>query len=144
MAKTDFVLQAEERLIFEGKLNKMNSKITASEGTCYLTTKRLVRYQANTLLKATIGLLAMLFKQKHDFTIPLDEIVSLRRKESGIGKKHGFTLKTIDGTELDLVCFSLDQLLAAFQEAFDQHPTLTLSQLGQSEWQVQGAKQEMA
>lgn len=144
MARTDFELRNDEQLIFEGKLNKMTSKLTATEGTGYITTRRLVRYEANLLLKAVIGLLALFFKQKLDFEIGLEEIRSIRRKEKGLNKNKAFYLTTVDGTEHELVAFPVETLLAAFQQAFDQHPSLTLSQLGQHEWHVQGMVKEVA
>lgn len=143
MARTDFELQDNEQLIFEGKLNKMTSKLTATEGTGYLTTRRLVRYEASLLLKSIIGLLELFFKQKLDFEIPLDEIRTIRRKEKGLNKNKAFYLVTIDGTERELVAFPAETVLAAFQQAFDQHPSLSLAQLGQNEWSVQGAMTEV-
>ena len=140
MAKTDFELHDGETLIFEGKLNHIKGTLNITEGTGFLTDKRLVRYEANMTLKALIGLLALLFKQKFDFEIPLSDIQSIKRKQKGLNKKHAFYLTKTDGTEMQLVSFKLNDLIAGFQQAFDQNPGLTFSQLGQEEWVVRGIK----
>ena len=139
MAKTDFELQNGETLFYEGTLNHIKGKLNVTEGTGYLTNKRLVRYEASMTLKALIGLLAKLFKQKLDFEIQLDEITSIKPEQKGLYKKNAFYLTKTDGSEMRLVSFKRDDLIVAFQQAYDQHPNLSLSELSHQEWFVQGA-----
>lgn len=144
MAKNDFVLQADETLFYEGTLNHIKGKLSVTEGTGYVTNRRLVRYESNMKLKVLIGALAHFFKQKFAFDMPLEEIQSIRRKQSGINKKHAVVLTAQDGTEMQLVSFKSDDLIAAFQKAFDAHPDLSLSELSHQEWFVQGAPSHAA
>lgn len=144
MAKTDFQLQDGETLFYEGTLNHVKGKLSVTEGTGFVTNKRLVRYEANMTLKVMIGLLAHFFKQKFDFELPLDQIRSIKRKEKGLNKKHALILTTDDGTEMQLVSFKSDDLITAFQQAFDQNPNLSFSELGHQEWVVQGVHQNAA
>ena len=144
MAKTDFELQDGEVLLYQGTLNSIKGKLNVQEGTGYLTNKRLVRYQGNTMLKAMIGLLALFFKQKIDFDIPLNEISAIKRKQTGLNKKNAFYLTTAAGTEMQLICFKMNDLIEAFKKAYDRNPKLSFSELGQGEWQVQAAAQGVA
>ncbi|MEM7333034.1 MAG: hypothetical protein AAF490_13175 [Chloroflexota bacterium] len=139
MARTDFELQDGETLFYEGTLNHIKGKLNVTEGTGYLTNQRLVRYEASLTLKALIGLLAKLFKQKFDFEISLRDIQSIKPEQKGLYKKNAFYLTKTDGTEMRLVSFKRDDLMSAFRQAYDHHTDLSLSELSHQEWFVQGA-----
>ena len=96
------------------------------------------------MLKALIGLLAKLFKQKFDFEIQLSDIQTIKPEQSGLYKKNAFYLIKNDGTELRLVSFKRDDLMAAFQKAYDQNTQLSLAELGHQEWHVQGVQAHAA
>lgn len=136
VVKTDFKLLEGEELRFEGILKLVKSTFNIQSGTAFLTNKRFVRYKYNDNLRRLIGSLAYLFKEQLDFEILLSDIRAITRAKQGLNP-NVLIITTVDGNQVKIICFRLKEWIAAFQEAFDQHPHCGMFDMGQDKWAIQ-------
>jgi hypothetical protein len=125
-------LNAGEVLIKENMANCIISKMSAKQGTLFLTSERLVFHKRSMFSYMLVGVFSYLSKGKFDFDIPLTAISAVIKAKHGFNSKV-FCIKTADNKEYKFVV-KFDDWFEALQNTYIAYMQIRLTEDGEKRW----------
>lgn len=129
------MLNSGENLLKEASASVVRGKLKVDQGTCFLTTQRLVFHKRGMGTFILFGIFSFLSKGKFDFDIPLTDMKGLSRSKHGLSKNI-LCIETANGKEYKFA-LKFDDWFDAIKNTLLAHHQLRLVEEGEQRWTVQ-------